>query len=65
MPLLKRIFKIIVMGLIILLILGCLGAFALAKWVNPNHFKPQIIAMVNQSTGIFSRVLGFMWVQQR
>ncbi|MCX7122140.1 MAG: AsmA family protein [Gammaproteobacteria bacterium] len=51
MPLLKRIFKIIVMGLIILLILGCLGAFALAKWVNPNHFKPQIIAMVNQSTG--------------
>ncbi len=32
-------------------VLMIVGYFALIHWVNPNEFKPQIVAMVKQDTG--------------
>ena len=51
MTVFKRIVKIILIIIIVLIVLGSAGAFALAKWLNPNDFKPQIVAMVDQATG--------------
>ncbi len=51
MQLIKRLFKIILWLVVIVAILAAVGAFALVKWVNPNHFKPQIITAVDAATG--------------
>ncbi len=51
MHVLKRLCKWVVGLLILLLVLGALGAVALTKWVNPNDFKPQIVTMIDQQTG--------------
>ncbi len=51
MKLIQLLFKT-VMGLVVALaILAVIGAFVLVKMVNPNQFKPQVIAAVNQATG--------------
>ena len=51
MHILKRVIKSILALLAILIVLGGIGAIALAKWVNPNSFKPQIVQMVDAATG--------------
>jgi AsmA protein len=51
MALMKKTLKILLWLILALVILLGLAAFALVKLVNPNDFKPQIIAAVNNATG--------------
>ncbi len=51
MKILKRCLKILLGIIILFLILAVLGYFALTRWINPNIFKPQIIALVQKDAG--------------
>lgn len=51
MKVLKLSLKILAGMITLLLILAVIGYVALTRWVNPNDYKPQIIAMVHQETG--------------
>jgi uncharacterized protein involved in outer membrane biogenesis len=50
MNLVKRILKIILWLILIIVLLASAGMLILVKWVNPNQFKPEVIAFVDQAT---------------
>lgn len=46
----KRLFKWLLIFILVVILLGALGLFALVHWVNPNDYKPQIEKALRQTS---------------